>query len=170
MDASQFDAATQRLTGLLTRRRGLGLVAALGVSAMLATSEADAKRKKKKKKHKKKPQPVCTCPACSTCVGGVCQPVADGVTCGADSFCLNQVCARSCTEDLNAGGSDCPAGSVCAGTLIPQEPDFCSTDADAVCPNPDCTSTASCAAGQACVSVFCDGGALVKRCVTIRPS
>ena len=52
MDVETFDAATQRLAGLLSRRRSLGVLAALGLSTGLLASDADAKKKHKKKKKK----------------------------------------------------------------------------------------------------------------------
>ena len=59
MDADRFDSLTRSLTAQLTRRRGLGLLGALGLGASVSAWDADARKKKGKKKKKKKPQPAC---------------------------------------------------------------------------------------------------------------
>lgn len=56
MDADRFDRLTRSLTSRLTRRRGLGLLGAVGLGSLVAPAHVDAKKKKKKKK---KPQPAC---------------------------------------------------------------------------------------------------------------
>ncbi|MFT4040384.1 MAG: hypothetical protein QM692_19545 [Thermomicrobiales bacterium] len=44
LDTKQFDAATQRLSRLLTRRHSLGALAALGPGATLLADDAAAKK------------------------------------------------------------------------------------------------------------------------------
>jgi len=88
MDASRFDTATQRVSGLLTRRRGLGLLAALGVSLAWQGDEARARKRKTGNNRKKK---QCKCAECSTCVKGKCRPVADRTACS-DGACVNGTC------------------------------------------------------------------------------
>lgn len=87
MDASQLNTATQRVSGLLTRRRGLGLLAALGVSLALEVDAVNA-RKRKKGGNKKR---FCKCAACSRCVNGKCQPAGDGTTCST-GVCISGTC------------------------------------------------------------------------------
>ena len=87
MDASKFDTATQRVARLLTRRRGLGLLAALGVSLALDGNDASA-RKRKKGGNKNK---FCKCAECSMCVKGKCRPVEDRTGCSAGA-CFNGTC------------------------------------------------------------------------------
>lgn len=63
MDDSAFDAATQRVPALLSRRRSLGLLSVLGLGAGLMAEDAEAKKrrktkhKKKRNKKKKRPSP-----------------------------------------------------------------------------------------------------------------
>jgi hypothetical protein len=56
MDASRFDALTKSLTARLTRRTGLGLLGAFGLSARVDLAGIDAKKRGKKKNKKKKPK------------------------------------------------------------------------------------------------------------------
>lgn len=88
MDASRFDTATQRVSGLLTRRRGLGLLSALGVSLAMGSNDASAGKRKKGNNRKKK---FCKCSACSRCVKGKCLPADDGTTCST-GVCINGTC------------------------------------------------------------------------------
>jgi hypothetical protein len=84
MDAETFDAATQRLSGLLLRRRSLGGLAALGVSMGLRADGVDAKKKKKKK----------PCPPCVGRKKGKCKKaLADGTPC-ATGTCKGGQCVR----------------------------------------------------------------------------
>lgn len=88
MDVSRFDTETRRVSELLTRRRGLGLLAALGVSLALEANDASAGKRKKRGNKKKK---QCKCAECSTCVKGKCRPVADRTECSAGA-CVNGMC------------------------------------------------------------------------------
>ena len=109
MDDAAFDTATRRVPALLSRRRSLGLLSALGLGAGLLTGDAGAKKRRKKKKKNKKGDKTCTgCTVCETCVNGVCQPVADGTTCGTGAVCRHNVCGKTCTSN-----GECPAGKTC---------------------------------------------------------
>ena len=117
METERFDVLTQRLAQGLSRRRGLGLLAALG-AATLAADPAAGKHKKKKHKKKKKP---CggACGSCQACVNGACAQLADGVSCPGNGACLAGVCRT------------CPSGK---------------TSVDGLCAT-SCTSEAGCATG-----------------------
>lgn len=132
MDGDRFDLLTTRLATAVSRRRGLGLLAALGVGGDLLTDSAAARKRKKQKKKKSRCNPNCTdracgddgcggsCGECSvkqTCNANgrcVCRfQTCAGACCNADEACREGVCA-SCTPncDGKACGSD-GCGSVC---------------------------------------------------------
>lgn len=160
MDDAAFDTATRRVPALLTRRRSLGVLSVLGLGAGLLTNDAEAKkrRKKKKRKNKKGNQPLtCTgCTVCETCVNGVCQPVADGTTCGTDAVCRHNVCGRTCTP-LTPG--QCPAGKSCLDSSADGQANVCVTTGFGFCAQPACTDDASCPPGSVCGIQNCSLGA-----------
>lgn len=154
MEAEQFDTWTTRLTGQVTRRRGLRLLGLLGVAGLGLGPDAAAGKKRKrkgkgKKKHKKGPQgpqqPTCTgCTACEACVDGACLPLADGVPCGNGGVCINEVCGQPCTTF----GAACPGTEVC-----PLGDDMvCATDYSCSAP---CTTNDDCATGEVCGGAPC---------------
>lgn len=166
METDQFDALTARLAQALSRRRSLGLLAALGAAASLAGDDAAGKKKRKKKK--KKP---CggACGACQACVGGVCTLVADGASCGSGTCFAGQCltcpsgkvavagrCAKRCTQT-----EDCGAGQNCYLLVAEFETRYCvvSEPFDSA---PDCPTGASseCGVGRLCVSY-----ALAPKCL-----
>ena len=116
MATDRFDALTARLAGGLTRRRGLGLLAALGAATLAADPAAG---KHKKKKHKKKKPCGGACGSCQACVNGACAQLADGVACPGNGACLAGVC-RTCPSGktsvdglcakLCTSGADCATG------------------------------------------------------------
>ena len=168
MEDSAFDAVTQRLTRLLSRRRSLGLLAGASLGTALLNGEVEARKKHKKhKKHKKTPtttpQPkTCTgCTACETCVNGVCQPLAEGAACGANGACTRGACAQRC-----ASSDDCPddATYTCARPF-PYDvvlPSVCAKVVATTCVQDECASSASCPAGQVCGRWICEGDASPK--------
>lgn len=89
MDASQFDMAAERVSGLLTRRQGLGLLAALGASLAWQHDETSARKRKKGGKTQKKK--FCKCAECRTCVKGKCQLAPDRTECSIGA-CFSGVC------------------------------------------------------------------------------
>lgn len=170
MDASKFDAVTERLSGLLSRRRSLGALAALGLGVGFHIDDATAKRKKKKKKKngsKDNPPPSSPCSDCSpceTCVNDVCQPITDLTACGADHVCLHGACARQCT----VLGPECGASASCTTAMQPFT-SMCGMNDAALCSQPDCTSSADCPRGRVCALWSCPGsiGAATAICVRV---
>lgn len=151
MDDAAFDTATRRVPALLSRRRSLGLLSALGLGAGLLTGDAGAKKRRKKKKKNKKGDKTCTgCTVCETCVNGVCQPVADGTTCGTSAVCRHNVCGKTCTSN-----GECPAGKSCLDSSADDQANMCVTDGFGLCAQTDCTDDASCPAGSICGNRNC---------------
>ena len=84
MDDVRFDTLTRALGALANRRTATRTLAAgaIGLSALLASDDADAKKKKKKGKKKKKKPGACKanqekcgnacCNASETCIAGKC--------------------------------------------------------------------------------------------------
>lgn len=113
MDMDRFDAVATSLAQGLTRRRGLGLLAAVGAAAAVASpfapDEAAAKHKKRKKHKPKKPCPG-GCGVCQTCSGKACATVADGTACGGGT-CVGGQCI-TCTggQQLVNNVCTCPSG------------------------------------------------------------
>ena len=143
MDSDRFDAITARLAAPLTRRRGMGLISMLGLSALVAGDEAAARKKKRKEKKKKR--------------GGTCIPNCSNKTCGADG------CSGTCGEcfrgTCEAGVCTCATGyEVCQGACLvacsPAErrnPETCGCCIGS-------PSIVPCAADEQCCSGDCDGG------------
>lgn len=130
MDADQFASLASRLHGHLTRRVGLGALAALSTRAVLTPAPAAGKHKKKKKKT--------TCPVCPT------PPPSE--------FCAGKNdCAQSGSVSCDASGGLCR----CYVRADPTEP-FCG-DLTTVTLTATCES---CAAGTTCVVLggACVGG------------
>lgn len=105
MQTDRFGALTTSLARGLSRRRSLGLLAALGAAATLAS---DAEAGKHKKKHKKKPKKPCggACGDCQACFNGACAQVADGAACSSGQ-CFDGTC-------LTCPGGKVPAEGLCA--------------------------------------------------------
>ncbi|MFT4036987.1 MAG: hypothetical protein QM692_02305, partial [Thermomicrobiales bacterium] len=130
MDDPRFDTLAREFAAGVSRRRALGLVAALpfaaaGLSAF-ATEDADAKRKKKKRKKKKKPTPPSCTPetAAQTC-SGTCGAVANNcgqtVQCAACGCAANQIAVDGvCTpcDVICNGGTAEHCGDVLAAKLL----------------------------------------------------
>ncbi len=68
MDADRFNMLAARVRGQLTRRVGLGALAAVTASAILASAPAAGKHKKRRKR-KKDRRPACPTPLVSVCAG-----------------------------------------------------------------------------------------------------
>jgi hypothetical protein len=166
METDRFDAMTARLAQALTRRRSLGLLAALGAATSLG-SDAEAgkkKGKKKGKKGKKTPKPCGgACGACQTCVSGTCTQVIDGTACSGSGACfagqcltctggevpVDGLCAKLCT--VNA---DCGEDNVFCHTYYANNgPRYCMRGQN-FDTTPDCPSGSSseCGAGRLCVN------------------
>lgn len=169
MESDRFDALTTRLAHGLTRRRGLGLLAALGAASLAADSTAGKHKKKKKKK--KKPQPCGgACNSCQACVNGACAQLAEGTSCPGNGACFAGACrtcpsGKSSVDGLCAtpctSGADCATG-IClkmanhndANVDDPRK--FCIVDDNqnggtlAACPN---GRSSDCANGHLCVVI-----------------
>jgi hypothetical protein len=146
MDAIEFDHFTRSLGALITRRRGLGVLTALG--AGLAISQAEAgkgkknKKKKKRKKNRKKNQK-----------NAVCQPQCSGRTCGSDG------CGGSCGECsgelvCTAGKCQCPAGEGACGAGCCGTCQACD-DARKVCVMAPDSDETPCPGGACCGGACC---------------
>lgn len=113
MDTDRFDAVATSLAQGLTRRRGLGLLAALGAAAAFASpfapDDAAAKRKKRKKHKPKKPCPG-GCGVCQTCSGKTCAIMADGTACGSGTCVGGQCITCSGGQQLVNKVCTCPSG------------------------------------------------------------
>jgi hypothetical protein len=169
MDDSAFDAATQRLSSLLTRRRSLSVLVAAGLGAGLLADEGEAKKKKGKKGKKGKgnkgnkgnqgiqpPVIPCTdCTVCETCVNGACQPVADNTSCGSGAVCRHGACGKTCAEFVDG---QCPAGTGCGRSALPGQTNVCTMISDDQCAQSACTSDANCSRGMICANRLCNGG------------
>ncbi|MFT4040679.1 MAG: hypothetical protein QM692_21040 [Thermomicrobiales bacterium] len=106
MENERFDAMTARLTRRLTRRRGLGVLAALGLAGA-AAGGAEAKKKKKKKTCAKK----CKSGCCTGKKGKCIKPNAQSLTqCGTGG----EICRSTNCGCLS--GTACPAGQCCTAT------------------------------------------------------
>ncbi len=171
METERFDDLTARLARGLTRRRGLGLLAALGAATTLATG-AEAGKHKKKKHKKKKPQPCGgACGECQGCFNGACAQVAEGTACGANGACfagkclscpsgkrpVEGECARVCTAP-----ADCVDGGAClklaadTDTNVNDDRSVCVTVIGSGSSMPDCNSgrSSDCHPGNLCVVFF----------------
>ena len=179
MDANRFDRLTTLLTTSLSRRHGLGALAALGLgaSALPSTPAARKKRKphtirlclngqtikvKKRKLRKKYPgATIGACPPCrpTTCAaqGRACGPLADG--CGLTVSC--GVCGAGATPSCRDTG-----GCALCSVVCPPACAFCANRSDGgttcvtavmpTCTSP-CATDADCpAASPNCVSTFTD--------------
>ena len=134
MDSRRFDDLASRLAAGLSRRQGLGLLAALGVGAGLLAEETDARKgKKHKKKGKKgnKPKPCIPESQATTCAKGCgtqtnnCNQV---VTCSCptlgDSCLPNGTCARVCTATTQCENLGCTPKPAC-GAASAEGPSYC---------------------------------------------
>jgi hypothetical protein len=177
METDRFDALTTRLAQGLTRRRSLGLLAALGAATSLA-ADAGA-RKHHKKKHGKKHKPKTTpppcggaCGECEACFNDACTQVANGTTCGSGQCfagdCLTcsggkvpaeGLCARPCTTI-----DDCADGGICLKMSNDNDGGpgdnrrFCvitdGAQGGATMPNCPTGRSSGCRAGMLCVDFF----------------
>jgi hypothetical protein len=171
MESAQFDALVNRMSVNLNRRRGLGLLGLAGITSFGLVDEAVGKRKKKKKKGKKNKattappttlDPRCAaCSTCETCVNGVCQPKADGASCGTGAICAHGSCATVCTT----GGTQCPNEDdiFCPSVAQPQ---VCVDIAD-ICEASLCTTSVDCPRGKICVGQPGICGEQDRRCVDV---
>ena len=140
-----FDAL-RRAAAPVTRRAGLGVLAALASLTLPGAAPARAKKRKKRRV-----RPACGCrPTCGGgspfCCNGQCRAecCGDG-QCGAGETCLRGACVVGCPQ-----GTGCPptAATCCAGACV-------DTDANALncgecgvfCAPPGTCENGSCAAG-----------------------
>lgn len=156
MDHRRFDDLTSRLAAPLSRRQGLGLVAALGLGAGLLAEHADARKHRKKKKKVTLNDFGCVdigryCSNGGQCCSGVCSGKRGKKTCQNHNAttCQNGVAESGCgaTVDvtcITSSGAEgvCDAttgkGAYCAGDGGCFE---CKKDADCV---PVCGPLAAC--------------------------
>lgn len=179
MDAPSFDAATQRLSHLMSRRRGLGLLAALGLGASLSAEDVHGKkRKKKRNKNKNKnkndntPQPP---PACV--------PESQATTCGGRCGSWKNNCGKTVACSQCPGGQKCSSNGSCMNTAACDNANNCpgvcqcsfpNTEGDKACienllvpgcPTDTCESTADCPTGFSCLT--CPFSTSPKVCVPL---
>jgi hypothetical protein len=132
VDADQFALLAARLQGHLTRRVGLGALAALSTGAVLAPVPVSGKRKKKKKTCPTTPPPA-------FCAGKNYCAVNGDVPCSSDGFCKCRIRADTSAPVCgvySAGVSDC--ASCAPGTICTVNGGYCGAGFDCVtpCPNP----------------------------------
>lgn len=150
MDSDQFDTATLRLDRIVSRRRTLGALAALGGTAAFLADDIDARKKgKHRKRHKTKPtttppppDPCAACTSCQTCVNGACTPKAEDAPCGTGAICVRGACAQTCVLQ-----SDCPTGRICTAHGVKSS--ICTTGDVCFIPT-TCSGDSECAAGEIC--------------------
>ena len=155
MESDRFDALTARLAGTLSRRRTVGLLAALGIAGAGAANDADAKKKKKKK---------CKgCTECQACKKGKCKPKPEGSACigglcnGGGCACFNgfKACQGRCIpDDQCCTSADCGSGGTCqSGTCI------CGGGSkrcgNQCIPAANCCGDSDCTGGRTCLSGSC---------------
>lgn len=156
MESDRFDALTARLAGPLSRRRSVGLFAALGIASTRLADQAEAKKRKKPKK--------CTsCTECQACRKGKCKPKPEGSACtgglctGGSCTCANgfKSCQGRCIlNEQCCTAADCGQGSSCQnGTCVCLDGfKRCGTRC---IPVAQCCSNSDCTGGRKCVSGTC---------------
>jgi hypothetical protein len=105
MEASRFDALTRHLVMGLSRRRSLGILAAMGLVGLVSPDAAEAKKKKK------------PCPPCKKRKQGKCKKkLPDGTACAGGS-CQGGRCVAATPPPTGSGPVPpvCGAGKACAG-------------------------------------------------------
>jgi hypothetical protein len=148
MDGQRFDHLTRQLTGLLTRRRLGGLLAAVGLSSSLTLApSSEAKKKKKGNKNKKK------CKKGTIKCGKKCvNTKTNALHCGS----CGQRCGdgRACVDGKCQTG--CPGDQILCGALCVDAND--NEDHCGRCNNP-CNDPFTCVGGEcACADgELCDG-------------
>ena len=161
MKTDRFDTLTTALARGLTRRHGLGLLAALGAAAALAPVTDARKHKKGRKERRKKP---CggACGECQACISGVCNLAADETSCSGGT-CFSGKCLRCPSGKVPVEGrcatpcgkfTGCAAEAQCSRLQSDPEATYC------VVPEPfdiapGCTANTSlaCGAGRLCMSI-----------------
>lgn len=157
--SSEHDSAEVHPRGVLpglarrvSRRRGLGILAALGFGAGLMMDDADAKQRRRRRK-RRKARRCAACTPCETCRNGACQPIADNVLCGDGQVCQNGACAQTCDPSVP---ESCPEGSVCLKAPAPGQASVCGILDDTQCGQPVCASRVNCRNGSICAPRVCD--------------
>lgn len=153
MDAPGFDRLARRFTARFDRRRGLGLLASLGLARLGIAPGAEGKKKKKKAcppcRKRKKGKCKGTQADGTACAGGTCQggSCIAGTTCGSGQKACNGGCIPSnqCCIDTDCA-PDAPR--CCRGTCFPSS--RCCTDTD-------CESGALCLDGACKTTPPCEG-------------
>ena len=117
MDDLHFDTLIRQLTPALTRR-GLGPLATLGLSGLLAPDAAEARKKKPCPPCKKRKQGKCgkKLPDGTACRGGACQ----------NGRCISAICVPNCSPDNPCGPDGCGGScGTCTGGTCPAGVCFC---------------------------------------------
>jgi hypothetical protein len=145
----RFDALTHHLTVGLSRRRGVGLLAALGLSGLVTPDATEARKK--------------VCPPCKKRKQGKCKKKRDGTACPGGT-CLSGSCVAGATAAP-------PPSDPCLG-----QPDDTACPGDGRCrsgvcqPRPTCAAHhVTCVSGSQCCSKDCsgaDGGTQSCSCST----
>jgi hypothetical protein len=157
MHDERFDELTRAYAERLPRRAAIRLIAGavpgvMGLLAAGARAVAKGKKGKRKRKNKRKNRPslpaACvvgqplTCPACQTCVGGLCESA-----CATGETCCNGACESAC-----ANGCDRDPATACSCTKPPRGKAFCAEswtcgpqdNPCAVCGAPDVITCCEC--------------------------
>jgi hypothetical protein len=155
MDPDRFAALTRRLPHGLTRRRGLGLLASLGLPGLVAPESAAARKKKPCPPCKKRKEGKCKgrkpdgtpCPG-GTCQGGQCTTaLAPSPVCPAPCpFCRVcnpataqcEVCPETCEWCFTLSDSSTVCGD--GGSTVNKP---CATSGDCPAEDPYCVMSAT---------------------------
>ena len=193
MDALHFDALTRRLTLRLSRRRGVAILATVGLPRIVAPDAVAAKKKcppcKKRNKQgrckKKRPDgkscPGGTCrqgrccvaePTATTCAGATCGTVrintcGQAVTCPcpAGQTCLaNGSCATPCSVSNNTPCADSADTCLCQAETTGTA--YCRADLNSCLEAPQtCTTSSDCQPGEYCMPAGCGPSSSIEnRC------
>jgi len=156
VESDRFDALTERLGVLLSRRRGVSLIGVLGLGGLAALQDADAKKKKRKKKRGKPARTTAPAPSCiPACASRTCGDDGCGGSCGTcegDLVCRNGTCG--CPEGMDLCGGTChpacpPSSSHHVVSRHPETCICCVRPGSVPCPNniPECCADLPCCAG-----------------------
>jgi hypothetical protein len=145
MDGSRFDALTRSLSVRLSRRVGMGLLAAVGLRQVVPLAEVQAKNKHcppcRKKKHgrckKRLPDGTPCGGECRECRNGACAPKANRTPCGGEcTECQDGVCAPKVDGTRCAGACrECRGGQCVSACTAPAT--VCGARTPGVCCTPD---------------------------------
>ncbi len=189
MDARRFDALARILSTPNTRRRLLGLLAAVpllgGLPGWLDPEESAAKdrRRRRKGRHKtrqdkakgkrkrQKRQRACKPLGKAAVCAGTCGPVTSRQTCGKSIDCGSCACnpacdpCHTCQDGPNTPGA-CVPDPAQVGDPCGAPGQVCASDGTCTCTATSCTDCEECGGDGVCTgcSGCCDAGACVATC------